>query len=123
MYSRILVPVDLDNVDKLTKALDLAAETATQHKADVIYVDVVDAVPTASPRTEGERMSERLKSFASQQADKHAIQTTGEVTLRSDLRLNVGPDIVKAADELKCDLVVIASHVPGLKEHFFASNV
>ena len=122
MYSRILVPVDLDQSDKITKALDLAGEVANQHKAEVVYVDVVDAVPTMSARTEGERVADKLKVFAVEQAKQHGIKTAGEVTLRSDLHLNVGSDIVKTAKDLACDLIVMASHVPGFKDHILSSN-
>ncbi len=122
MYSRILVPVDLENADKLTKALDLAGLTAQQNAAEVVYVDVVDAVPTMSKRTEGERVADQLKAFASEQAKKHNVKTIAEIALRSDLRLNVGSDIVKTANENGCDLIIMASHVPGLKDHIISSN-
>ncbi len=122
MYSRILVPVDLDNADKLTKALDLAGQTAKQNAAEVIYVDVVDAVPTTTARTEGERSADRLKLFTLEQAKRHGINTTGEIVLRSDLHLNVGSDIVKTAKDLDCDLIVVASHIPSFKDHIISSN-
>ena len=122
MYSRILVPVDLENADKLTKALDIAGQTAKQNAAEVIYVDVVDAVPTMSKRTEGERVGDRLSTFATEQARRHGVKTTAEIALRSDLHLNVGSDIVKTANETDCDLIIMASHVPGFKDHIFSSN-
>lgn len=122
MYSRILVPVDLDNADKLSKALDLAGQTAKQSNAEVVYVDVVDAVPTTSARTEGSRLAERLKVFVAEQAKKYGVQTTDHVALRSDLHLNVGSDLVKAAIAADCDLIVMASHMPGFKDHILTSN-
>ena len=122
MYTRILVPVDLDNAEGLGKALDLAGQTAKEHNAEVLYVDVVDAVPTPSPQTEGERLSKALTAFAGEQAERHGIATSGEITLRSDLHMNVGSDIVRTANENDCDLIIMASHVPGFKEHIFSSN-
>ena len=122
MHSRILVPVDLEHVEKLTKALELAAQIAKQNDATLIYVDVVDAVPTMSPHTEGERMADRLRLFASEQAKAYDIKATDQVVLRSDLRLNVGSDIVRSAKEADCDLIVMASHVPGFKDHILSSN-
>lgn len=122
MPKRILVPVDLNNTDKLTKALDLAADIAKQNTAEVVYLDVVDAVPTPSTITEGERGATRLKAFATEQAEHYDIKTTAEVSLRSDLHLNVGSDIIKAANDTDSDLIVMASHVPGLKDHIFSSN-
>lgn len=122
MYSRILVPVDLDHADKLDKALELAAKTAKEADAEVLYVDVVDAVPTMSATTEGERMADRLDKFSREQAKLHGIKVSDFVALRGDLHVNVGTDIIKAAKDSECDLIVMASHVPGLKEHILSSN-
>ncbi len=122
MYSRILVPVDLDHADKLDKALELAAKTAKEADAEVVYVDVVDAVPTMSAKTEGERMADRLEKFTRRQAEQHGIKANDHVALRGDLHVNVGKDIIQAAKDNECDLIVMASHVPGLKEHILASN-
>lgn len=122
MYSRIMVPVDLDNVDTLTKALDLAGRTAKESGAEVIYVDVVDAVPTTSATTEGDRLAKRLNVFVAEQAELHGIKTVAHVALRSDLHLNVGADLVKAAKEADCDLIVMASHQPGFRDHILSSN-
>lgn len=122
MYSRILVPVDLDQVDKLEKALDLAAKTAQQNDATVVYASVVDAIPTSSKRTEGARMTEALDAFVDGQAATHGIRTDDIVTLRRDLHLNVGSEIIESAKTADCDLIIMASHVPGLKEHVLSSN-
>ncbi|WP_223421199.1 universal stress protein [Tateyamaria pelophila] len=122
MYSRILVPVDLTNIDQLTKALNVAAQMAKQNDATVVYVGVVDAVPTMSSRTEGERIKAQLDSFTAEQAKTHGIKTDDHVTLRGDLHLHVGKDIIAAAKDADCDLIVMASHVPGIKDHIFSSN-
>ena len=122
MYSRILVPVDLDHADKLGKALDLAGKTAQESDASVFYVSVVDAVPTASSRTEGDKAKELLDSFAADQAHRYGIKVSDHVALRGDLHLKIGQDIIETAKQIDCDLIVMASHVPGLKEHVIASN-
>ena len=122
MYSRILVPVDLDHADKLGKALDLAAETAKAQDATVFYVGVVDAVPTTSAETEGSKAKALLDEFTAEQAHKYGIKVSDHVALRGDLHLNIGQDIIESAKAIDCDLIVMASHVPGLKEHIFASN-
>lgn len=122
MISRILVPVDLSNVDKLTKALDLAASIAKENDATVVYVSVVDSMPTMSTRTEAERAKPLLDSFADDQAKAHGILTADQITLRGDLHLNVGSEIINSAKEAGCDLIVMASHVPGIKDHIFSSN-
>lgn len=122
MYSRILVPVDLEHADKLGKALDLAAKTAKEHDATVFYVGVVDAVPNASTQTEGSKAKALLDDFAADQAHRYGIKVSDHVALRGDLHLNIGKDVIDSATKFDCDLIVMASHVPGLKEHIFASN-
>jgi nucleotide-binding universal stress UspA family protein len=122
MFTKILVPVDLDNADKLAKALDLAGQTARASGAEVVYVDVVDAVPTTSTRTEGQKVGAALAQFAADQGNAHGIKTRGHVTLRGDLHLNVGADIVKTASDTGCDLIVMGTHMPGLKDYFLSSN-
>lgn len=122
MQNRILVPVDLENVDKLKKALDISAKMAKDSGATLVYVGVVDAVPTTTARAEGERLADRLRAFAEDQARAYGVETAERVALRGDLHLNVGPDLIKAAEEAECDLIVMASHLPGLKDHFLSSN-
>ncbi|MEM9436862.1 MAG: universal stress protein [Pseudomonadota bacterium] len=122
MTSRILVPVDLEHADKLTKALGLAAKLAQADGAKVIYAGIADAVPTTSRTTVGEQMAQALGVFAAQQAADHGIEVEDHVGLRGDLHLTVGPDVVRVAKETSADLIVMASHVPGLKDHFLSSN-
>ncbi len=99
-----------------------AGQIGKEHGATVIYVDVVDSVPTTSRVTEGEKMAVRLREFAESQAKAHGIEAIAEIALPSDLHLKVGADIIKSAKHLECDLIVMASHVPGFKEHFLSSN-
>ena len=122
MYSRILVPVDLDHVSQLGKALDLAGKTAKEHDATVIYVGVVDAVPTMSKTTEGGKARALLDEFSAEQGHKYGIKVADHVELRGDLHLNIGAEVIAAAEKTDSDLIVMASHVPGLKEHVFSSN-
>ena len=122
MYSRILVPVDLDHADKLTAALDIAAKMAKEGGGSLIYLGVVDAAPTASTRTDSDRMAEALAAFSKAQSAKYGIDIVDHVTLRGDLHIHVGKDIITAAKDNNCDLIVMASHVPGLKDHILASN-
>lgn len=122
MYSRILVPVDLENADKLGKALDFAASLAKQSNATVVYAGVVDAAPSSGKTTDSDRMAAKLDAFAAEQATSQGIKTDDMVTLRHDLHLNVGSEIIESAVAKSCDLIVMASHVPGFKDHILSSN-
>ncbi len=122
MYSRILVPVDLNNTDKLTKALETAGHVAKENDATIVYVNVVDSVPTSSARTESDRAKKALDAFAEEQAEAHGVNTADHIELRGDLHLHVGSEIINAAEDKGCDLIVMASHVPGIKDHILSSN-
>lgn len=122
MSNSILVPVDLEHADKLTTALGIAADLARHSGASIVYLGVVDAVPTTSSTTEGDKHAARLHDFAAAQAKTHGVKATAHVALRGDFHLTVGRDIITAAEETGCDLIVMASHVPGLKEHILSSN-
>ena len=88
----------------------------------MVYVGVVDAVPTTSARTEGERIKKLLDSFSADQAKAHGIQTADHIALRHDLHLHVGSELIGSAKEADCDLIVMASHIPGIRDHIFSSN-
>jgi len=122
MYERILVPVDLTHTEKLSKALSLAAQMAKAHDATVVYAGVADAVPTSSKVSEKDRMQADLDTFAAEQAKEHGIKTADHVTLRRDLHLNVGSELIQSAKDTNCDLIVMASHVPGFLDHILWSN-
>ncbi|WP_425091671.1 universal stress protein [Tropicimonas sp. S265A] len=122
MYSRILVPIDLANTPKLTRALEAAARLARDHDAKVIYLNVVDTAPSMPGESEGQRTRDAMDVFAAEQANLHGIETADHVALRGDLHLHVGKEIIAAATQSKCDLIVMASHMPGLMDHVFSSN-
>jgi len=122
MYKRILVPVDLHHIEKLDKALGIAARTAKEHDATVIYVGIVDSVPTTTAKTEKDYAEEALENFAAEQAARHGIKVSDHIALRRDLHLNVGSELVQAAKDTGSDLVVMASHVPGILDHVLSSN-
>ena len=122
MPNRILVPVDLKNTDKLGKALDLAARMARDHDATLVYAGVVYAVPTASAVTSSQQMEADLHSFAEGQAEAHGVKTADHVALRGDFDLSAGPGLIQAAKDTDCDMIVMASHVPGVADHILSSN-
>jgi nucleotide-binding universal stress UspA family protein len=122
MTTRILVPIDLDHLDKLDKALETAARIARDGDVPVTYTAVIDVVPSGSKQGDGHAAQERLHGFAAAQAEAHGIRTDGHIALRGDLHLHVGREIIRAADDAGCDLIVMASHMPGLKDHVLTSN-
>lgn len=121
MYRKILVPIDLTRVENLTKALQTAADLSKQYDIPLCYVSVTASTPTAVAHSPAE-FGQKLHQFAADQAAQHQIKTTAMPLTSHDPAVDLDATLLKAIDESEADLVVMASHVPGLPEHLFASN-
>ena len=47
MYKTIMIPVDLEHLDQLKKALSIGADLALHYNADLFAVDVTSGAPGA----------------------------------------------------------------------------
>lgn len=121
MYSRIVVPVDLAHRDHLAKALDTASDLARHYGAALTYVSVTPETPSSvahNPREFGEKLANFARTRAA--ADGLAIDTRAYTA--TDPTTDVDRLLLRAAEEAGADLVVIASHKPGLADYFWGSH-
>jgi nucleotide-binding universal stress UspA family protein len=122
MYKKILVPVDLAHVEKIEKALETAADLSKHYKIPVCYVGVTATTPSSVAHTP-EEFASKLDAFAKQQASKHGLDEVESRAYTShDPGVDVDDTVIDATKDTKSDLVVMASHVPGMPEHVFASR-
>jgi len=122
MYSKIMVPVDLAHVERLDKALTTAADLAKLYNLPVCYVGVSASAPSNIAHTPAE-FTQKMKDFGQSQAAKYGIaDVTTAAYISHDPTVDLDDTLMKAAHESGADLVVMASHVPGMVEHIFASN-
>lgn len=122
MYKKIMVPVDLNHTDRLEKALMIAADLAGLYGSAVHYVGVTTSGPGSVAHTPEEYTS-KLEAFGKAQAEKYSLpQETTATYVSHDPSIDLDRTLLKAVEESGADLVVVASHVPGLPEHIFASN-
>lgn len=121
MYKKILTPVDLAHVDRLEKALATAADLSKHYGIPLCYVGVAAAQPGEVARTPSE-FADKLEAFRKAQASKYGLQVTTKAYVSHDPAVDLDDTLMKAIDETGADLVVMASHLPGLPEHIFASN-
>jgi nucleotide-binding universal stress UspA family protein len=121
MYRSIMVPVDLEHADALDKALATAAGLAQQHGATVTYVAVTTSAPGAVAQDPDE-FSRKLKAFAGEQGRRYGIETKGLTQVSHDPTTDLNRTLMATAEEIDADLIVMASHVPGVVEHLFASH-
>lgn len=121
MYKNIMVPVDLAHIDKLKLALDTAAELAKIYNAPVTYVGVTSAAPGALGHTPAE-YNQKLEAFVAQQAKAHGISTHAKTVVSHDPAVDLDDALIKVARDAGSDLVVMATHIPNVADHFWPSN-
>lgn len=121
MYKTIMVPVDLAHKDKLGKALATAADLARHYRIPICYVSVTTASPGPVAHNP-KQFAEKLEAFSQAEADLRGITATSRALTSHDPAVDLDEVLMKAIEETGADLVVMASHIPGLPEHIFSSN-
>ncbi len=121
MFSKILVPVDLGHLDRLRKALAVAAAEARAHGAPVVYMGVTEETPGAVARTP-EEYGDKLAAFAAEQASEHGIEAEAMAIMSTDPAAEINKLILKAVKDSGADLVVMASHPPRMLDWILPSH-
>lgn len=121
MFKTILVPVDLAHKDKLTKALDVAADQAENDQSEVILVGVTGSAPTSSAHNPAE-YAEKLAAFAKEFHDTRGVKARPLPVVDHDVAADLNNRLVSIAKAEGADLIVMASHTPGMLDHIFTSH-
>lgn len=125
MFKEIMLAVDLGEESSWSKALPTALELVRDHEA---HLHVMTVVPDFGFSIVGqyfpkdyehkmlEDMQQRLRAFVDQHVPKDIVV--------HDI-IGHGPvysEILEAADSVKADLIVLASHRPGLQVYLIGPN-
>lgn len=121
MFKKIMTPVDMAHRGDLKKALACSADLARHYGAEVVYVGVTAATPSATAHTP-EEFRTRLDAFAAEQAKEHGIKTSADMVLSHDPTVDVDDALLGAVAQTGADLVVMASHVPNVLDYIWPSN-
>ena len=121
MYSSIMVPVDLTHIEKLGRALQVAADIAKLYGAEVHYLSVTPETPSELGKTPAE-FSRKLQSFVEEQAEQYGITTKAHPVATHDPTADLNKTLRKAGDSIGADLIIMASHIPGFVDHIFHSH-
>lgn len=125
MYKSILVPIDLAEESSWRKALPTAISLARTFSADLHVMTVVpdfgksivgSYFPQGFETGALEKVSEVLKVFLDRNIPDD-IACKGHVAHGT-----IYEEINKIADKLGCDLIVLASHRPELKDYLLGPN-
>lgn len=121
MFTQIMVPVDLAHADRIGKALTAAAELARLWRIPVCYVGVTAETPGPVAHNPRE-FAEKLEAFGRAQADSHGQRTSTKAYASHDPAADIDQTLKRAVEETGADLVVMASHEPGVADYLFSSH-
>ncbi|MEM9060026.1 MAG: universal stress protein [Pseudomonadota bacterium] len=121
MFAKIMLPVDLAHADGLGKSIEMATEIAKSHGASLTLVGVTGTGPGEVAATP-EGYAQKLDGFANDLAGKSGISVAAKSIQDNDVAADLGGVLVDTAKDLDADLIVMASHVPGMLDHVFSSN-
>ena len=120
MYKTILVPIDIAHNDKGKSIIDIARKYSDEG-TQILLLHVIEEVPRWVA-------TELPKDFLD-----NSIQTTQEeiqaiaraASLKAKVEIRSGHpyrNILDKAKEIEADLIIIASHKPGLQDYFLGST-
>ena len=122
-FEKILVPVDLGEDSSWKEALPTAIDQA-QHSGGELHI--VTVVPEEPPQLAWlpEDYSTKMIAYANSQLE-NLIATSIPEQMKAEKHVRQGAiyrEIVKLADEIDADLIVMASQRPDLKDFLLGPN-
>lgn len=121
MYRKIMVPVDLAHVENLGKAIDTATDLAKLYKIPMCFVGITAETPTSVAHTPAE-FARKLEAFGKKQAADHGLTIETVAYPSHDPTVDLDKNVIAAAHENGADLIIMASHVPGVLKHIFSTQ-
>jgi universal stress protein F len=120
MYKTILVPIDIAHLDKGKAMIDVATAHASKG-AKIIILNVVEEIPTwaAAEIPDGIIDKSRQTSVDEMNAIAKESGIEMEVEVRTGHSYNT---ILEVAKEKSADMIIVASHRPGLQDYFLGST-
>ncbi|MGX1307694.1 nucleotide-binding universal stress UspA family protein [Amorphus suaedae] len=121
MFKKLMLPIDLAHVASLEKALKAAVDLARLYDCPICLVGVTAEAATSVAHTPRE-YGEKLAAFGADLAAKQGVAVETASYAAHDPSIDLNKTLLTAVGETGSDLIVMASHVPGLPDHFFSSH-
>lgn len=121
MYASIMVPVDLEHAGALEKAIATGATLARAYDIPMTLIGVTTEAPSPVAHTPQE-FQRKMEAFAAAEGRKYGVQATGLGVASHDPAVDLNETLIAEAERIGADLIVMASHVPGIAEHIFSSH-
>lgn len=120
MYKNILVPIDTGHVVEGKSIIDLAVQHASDG-AKITLLNVVEDIPNwAAVNLPADLID---KSIETVQSELKAIATASGIKMDVEVRTGHSYNtILDVAEEKNVDLIIVASHRPGLQDYLMGST-
>ncbi|MBW2423285.1 MAG: universal stress protein [Deltaproteobacteria bacterium] len=110
MFSRILVPLDLSDRNEI--AVEAAVELARASGGSILLLHVIEEIEDGSADEFASFYAGLRRRAESTLGEWRARLERKEITVEERIRMGRrGPEVVRCAEEERCDLVVLRSHV------------
>lgn len=121
MFKHIMVPVDLHVPPEVSKATDVAAEMAKWQGAKITIVSVTGTGVSDAPHTP-EAISEALASMSTKVGEKSGGEVEVLNVTSHDIAVEVDAALMRAADQIGADLIVVGTHAPRITDYILSSH-
>ena len=123
MFNTILVPIDTSHAEVGTAALALAGDIAKVRGGKIIVLNMVERIPNAvamqlSSEIQEQALIQTKKDISIILRSVNMDDDSVEVVIRDG---HVGRGILEYARDIAAELIVIASHDPGLAHYVLGS--
>ncbi len=122
MFKSILIPVDLWHIEKGSDMIERAKYLADTGNARLTLLNVVPEVPSyvisELPPDMHERAIENATADLQAVVRKHDLPISTSIVVKSGNPVRV---ILDHAEEGNFDLIMVASHQPGLRDYLLGS--
>ncbi len=125
MFKTILVPIDVDQESSWTRALPVAEQLAKDYGASLHAISVV---PTMGMSIVGSffppDFEKKALAAAQTKLDDVLAKASGDAgsITRHVAHGTIYEEVLGAAERLGCDLIVMTSHRPELKDYLLGPN-
>lgn len=125
MYQRILVPLDLEQISSWEKALPVALELRAASGGDLHVLTVVPVIEMSVVASyfPVDYETKMVESARERLSELVAEKVPSDVSVEEHVaRGPIYDTILKTADKIGADLIVMASHRPELKDYLIGPN-
>ena len=120
MYKTILVPIDMAHIEKGKSMIDIAKAEGNKD-TQIILLNVVEEIPAwvASQLPAGILDKSQQSTLEELKAIADAANMNVDVEVRAGHPYKT---ILEVADKTGAELIIVASHQPGLEDYFLGST-